>query len=145
MGFKTMPWELYYKPSLGEFVIRQKKTVQSSQNVKAIHAQLEAVRGTDNAPGKWAHLAAVNRGLAREKVVYVNGQRIVRPVAYIPAFKAYLRIGMARVIAPVDEGVPTEKLQRTKGQKGVPAGLGAEIATEITRETGVRGPPVNIV
>ena len=111
MGFKSMPWELYYKPSLGEFVIRQKKTVQTSQNVKAIHAQLEAVRGTDRAPGKWAHSAAVRMGLVREKVVYVNGQRIVRPVAYISAFRSYLKEGMANVIAPVDEGEPTKTME----------------------------------
>jgi hypothetical protein len=145
MGFKTMPWMLYFKPSLKEFVIRQKNTVQSSANVKKIHAMLEAVRGTDNAPGKVAHEMAYRVGLTREKVVYVNGKREVRPVAYMPAFRAYLRIAMADVVVPVDEGVPTEKLHRTQGQRGIPREVAAEVGAEVTRGMGVHGPPASIV
>ncbi|PMP97798.1 MAG: hypothetical protein C0167_00180, partial [Nitrososphaera sp.] len=109
-----------------------------------IHAMLEAVRGTDAAPGKVAHREAAAAGLAREKVVYVNGRREIRPVVYMPAFRAYLRFAMANVVVPVDEGEPTEKLHRMKGQRGIPRELGIEAGREISRAIGARGAPVSV-
>jgi hypothetical protein len=104
MGFKSVPWELYYKPSLDEFVIRQRHTLHESAAVKAINGQLKAHTGKDSAPARVAHRNAVNNGYARYKIKYVNGQRKWDLVADIRAFKAELGKAMLATIQPVDGG-----------------------------------------
>ena len=56
MGFKSMPWELYFKPSLGEFVIRQRHTHHISQHVKNVNDIVY-----DKKPAIAAHEAGVKR------------------------------------------------------------------------------------
>ena len=83
MGFKAMPWTLYYKPSLDEFVVRQKHSNITSERVKAVQRKVAAI-----VPGAAAHQAGIQ--YARKQVRYFNGQRQVVDVVPIKVFKAKL-------------------------------------------------------
>ncbi|MFP3209640.1 MAG: hypothetical protein RXR82_08160 [Nitrososphaeria archaeon] len=101
MGFKAMPWMLYWKPSLGEFVIRQRHTTHTSANVKAIKEQLKKTKGTDQAPARLAHYVGIQQGAARPVVKYVNGQRVVTLAVRMPYFRSALSTIMLNTIKPV--------------------------------------------
>lgn len=111
MGFKAMPWELYYKPSLGEFVIRQRHTTRKSERVKAINAVVAKSK-----PAIRAHERALQSASGHLVYIYKNGQAIAHVAADIKAFKAALRDEMNNAINssgltilkrnPVQEAVP---------------------------------------
>jgi hypothetical protein len=85
MGFKSMPWELYYKSSLGEFVIRQRHTVHKSERVKAVNDVLKKYKVS---PG--ASLVALQTSPGHLVYIYRNGQAIAHVASDIKAFKAAL-------------------------------------------------------
>jgi len=89
MGFKAMPWKIYYKPSLDEFVIRQRHTNLTSERVKAIQQRVAALK-----PGAAAHQAGLP--FARKQIRYINGQRQVVDVVPIKVFSKQLRDIMKR-------------------------------------------------
>jgi len=90
MGFKAMPWKIYYKPSLDEFVIRQRHTNLTSERVKAIQQRVAALK-----PGAAAHEAGL-RIASRKQIRYIGGQRQVVDVVPIKVFKAQLKDIMKR-------------------------------------------------
>ena len=89
MGFKAMPWKIYYKPSLDEFVIRQRHTNLTSERVKAIQQRVATIK-----PGAAAHQAGLP--FARKQIRYINGQRQVVDVVPIKVFSKQLRDIMKR-------------------------------------------------
>jgi len=91
MGFKAMPWKLYYKQSLDEFVVRQKHSNITSDRVKAVQMKVAQLK-----PAVAAHQAGLP--FARKQVKYINGQRQVVDVVPIKVFKAQLREVMQRNI-----------------------------------------------
>jgi len=101
MGFKAMPWKIYYKPSLDEFVIRQRHTNLTSARVKAIQEKVAAVK-----PGAAAHEAGLRLGLARKQIRYINGQRQVVDVVPIKVFSKQLRDIMKRELGGGAGAVP---------------------------------------
>jgi len=60
MGFKSIPWTVYYKPSLDEFVIRQRHTHHISQRVKDVNDVVYRAK-----PSIAAHNAGVTRASHR--------------------------------------------------------------------------------
>jgi len=101
MGFKAMPWKIYYKPSLDEFVIRQRHTNHTSARVKAIQERV-----ADLKPGAAAHEAAVRLGLARKQIRYINGQKQIVDVVPIKVFSKQLRDIMKRELGGGAGAVP---------------------------------------
>jgi len=99
MGFKAMPWKIYYKPSLDEFVIRQRHTNLTSERVKAIQQRVAALK-----PGAAAHQAGLP--FAREQVRYINGQKQVVDVVPIKVFKAKLSEIMRQQIGGASPALP---------------------------------------
>jgi len=89
MGFKAMPWKLYYKPSLDEFVVRQKHSNITSDRVKAVQMKVAQLK-----PAVAAHQAGLP--FARKQVKYINGQRQVVDVVPIRVFKTQLKEVMLR-------------------------------------------------
>ena len=85
MGFKAMPWMLYYKPSLGEFVIRQRHTVHRSERVKRVN---EVLKKYKISPG--ARLVALQTSPGHLVYIYRDGQAIEHVASDIKAFKTAL-------------------------------------------------------
>ncbi|MFP3138391.1 MAG: hypothetical protein RXS42_09305, partial [Nitrososphaeria archaeon] len=56
MGFKAIPWIVYYKPSLDEFVIRQRHTHHISERVKTVNEIVAKAK-----PAVAAHEAGLKR------------------------------------------------------------------------------------
>ena len=92
MGFKSMPWELYYKPSLGEFVIRQRHTVHRSERVKRINQIFHDYKDSI-APG--ARARALRMAPGHVVYIYKNGQAIEHVASDINAFRTGLRDQLA--------------------------------------------------
>jgi len=99
MGFKAMPWKIYYKPSLDEFVIRQRHTNLTSERVKAVQQRVAALK-----PGAAAHQAGLP--YARKQIRYINGQRQVVDVVPIKVFKAKLSDIMKQQIGGASPALP---------------------------------------
>ena len=99
MGFKSMPWTIYYKPSLDEFVIRQRHTNLTSARVKAVQERVAAIK-----PGAAAHQAGLP--YARKQVRYINGQKQVVDVVPIKVFKAKLSEIMRQQIGGASPALP---------------------------------------
>jgi len=89
MGFKAVPWKLYYKSSLDEFVIRQKHSNITSERVKAVQMKVAQLK-----PAVAAHQAGLQ--YARRQVRYINGQRQVVDVVPIKVFRGQLAEIMRR-------------------------------------------------
>jgi len=111
MGFKSMPWELYYKSSTGTFVIRQRHTTRRSERVKAINKVV-----ADKKPAKNAHVRALQASQGHTVYIYKNGQCIAHVAADVNKFRTALRDEMNNAINssgltilkrnPVQESVP---------------------------------------
>ena len=84
-----MPWKLYYKQSLDEFVVRQKHSNITSDRVKAVQMKVAQLK-----PAVAAHQAGLP--FARKQVKYINGQRQVVDVVPIRVFKTQLKEVMLR-------------------------------------------------
>ena len=101
MGFKSLPWKIYYKPSLGEFVIRQKHTNHTSENVKAINDMLVKAAAAGKAPSTVAHNNLVDV-YGRKTVKYFGGTRYEYYAVPIQYMRAELRKVMAQTVHKVD-------------------------------------------
>ena len=99
MGFKAMPWKIYYKQSLDEFVIRQRHSNITSERVKAVQQRVAALK-----PGAAAHQAGLP--YARKQIRYINGQRQVVDVVPIKVFKAKLSDVMRQQIGGASPALP---------------------------------------
>jgi len=93
MGFKAIPWMPYYKPSLDEFVIRQRHTHHISERVKKVN---EIIR--NKKPAIAAHNAGVKKAyhIVGRYVVDENGnvKYVEHKAVPIKVFKEELRVQM---------------------------------------------------
>jgi len=99
MGFKAMPWKIYYKPSTDIFVIRQRHSNIQSARVKAIQERVAAIK-----PGAAAHQAGLP--FARKQIRYINGQKQVVDVVPIKVFSKQLRDIMKRELGGGTPALP---------------------------------------
>ena len=108
MGFKAMPWMLYYKPSLGEFVIRQRHTVHRSERVKRINQIFKDYRQSI-APG--ARARALRASSGHVVYIYRNGQAIEHVASDINTFRSMLSEQLAATFR-AEEGKGLKILKR---------------------------------
>ena len=97
MGFKSNPWMLYYKPSLKEFVIRQRHTEHRSQNVKEVNNKLREVAGTEQHPARIAH-ESLEAFAGRPVYKYVGGTKYIYYPVPIQLFKSKLSAEMKQLM-----------------------------------------------
>jgi hypothetical protein len=93
MGFKSIPWTVYYKPSLDEFVIRQRHTHHISERVKTVNDIVYRVK-----PSIAAHNAGVTRASHRVGR-YVNGKYEEYDAVPIKVFKEELKKQMRTALS----------------------------------------------